>query len=136
MTTFCPHALRNSSATRRVMRSVVPPAVKPTTIVTARFGYVDCAWDVPIIVSSSTRKLKTTRMGNSLSLRRSVAKGRVHAVQLFQQRRPFENAEPAPHAGLVLPPRSLDDLQRRQAELGVAGQRRDLHLARTLEPEH
>src|SRR5262249_51676618 len=60
---------------------------------------------------------------------------RIDRVELPDERGPLEDAELAAHARLVEVRGLLDDLARRERELGVARERRDLQLARALEPE-
>src|SRR5262249_57670725 len=64
-----------------------------------------------------------------------VAIRRIDGVELAQQGRPVEDAELAAHARLVQVRGILDDLARRQRQLGVARERRDLQLAGALEAE-
>src|SRR5882672_10533938 len=64
-----------------------------------------------------------------------LAVRRIDRVELADERRPFEDAELAAHARLVEMRGFLDDLARRQRDLGVAGKRRHLQLAGALEAE-
>src|SRR3982074_1879525 len=64
-----------------------------------------------------------------------VSERRVDRVELPEERRPFEQAEAAAHAGLVEVRGGFDQLARRHRELGVAGKRHDLQLAGALEAE-
>src|SRR5712692_11912362 len=66
---------------------------------------------------------------------RLLAERRIDRIELPDQRRPFEQAELAAHAGLIEVRCVLDDLARRERDLGVAGERRHLQLAGALQAE-
>src|SRR5207237_1248989 len=80
---------------------------------------------------------KIVRGRTRLTKRTSVPIGRIGAIELAQQRRPGEVAVASTSAGLRLHPLIgvFEDVLRRVDQLGVAGQRHDLHLAGALEAE-
>src|SRR5262245_59906876 len=125
----CPRACDNLGCTMRAITSVPPPGGYGTTKRTGLTGSSCATACDPTAITQPAIKPSAAFIATA-----SVAIRWVDAVELAQERGPFEHAEAPAGAGQIQAVRLHDDVLRRQLQLDVARERSHLDLASALEP--